>query len=154
MFVVEINWDAVAAISQVIATFVTAIAILVSLRIANLSITSKAKIIIGRAGRFSDKNHFVFLNVGHNKIILKAHGLFLSKSIWPKDKNALLVISKTDRVVIESALDYTFEISDEEISSRLKNLCGCKSGEEVKLILFFLDTKNKRFEKKFRFKVL
>lgn len=151
---VIINWDAVAAISQIIATIVTAIAILVSLRIANLSITSKAKILIGRAGRFSDKNHFVFLNVGHNKIILKAHGLFVSKSIWPRDKNAVLAISNTERLEIESALDYTFKISDEEISSKLINLCGCKSGEEVKLILFFMDTKNNRFEKKFRFKVL
>lgn len=149
----EVNWDAVAAITQIVATLVTVVAIIVSLRIASLPIASKAKIFIGRAGKFTDENHFVFLNVGHSKINLKAYGLFVSKTLLTGFKNAIHVTSKAGPIEINPAEDLVYKISNADISHNLVSFCNCKKGQKVKLILFFMDSKNKRFEKRFNFKI-
>lgn len=149
----EINWEAVTGVTQVLATIATFAAIFASLRIANYPITSKAKIIVGRSGRFSDTNNFVFLNIGHCKIIVKAHGIFVSKSFLPNLRNSTVVFSVGEKIELNPAEDFVYKLTDDEINKSLLTLHDCNSGQKVWLTVFFLDSKNKRFEKTFRYKI-
>ena len=148
-----INWEAVTGVTQILTTISTFVAIIVSLRIAKYPIISKGKIIIGRSGRFSDTNSFVFLNTGHSKVIIKAHGLFVSKSILPNTKNSFVVVTYGEKIELNPAEEYVFKITDNEINERLVSLHDCKREDKVWLTVFFLDSKNKRFEKTIRYKI-
>lgn len=147
----SINWEAVNAISNILMTIATFIAILTSLYFSRLSFLSKGKTFYEiDHDKVFKKYKFIIVNHGYVKIRIISFRLIIDNIGW-KHKH-IAVINEKLGIDLDSAQHYIKVIKKEEINTFLIKH-GKLPGDRIKLRYVFMDSRNKFHTKTLNFEV-
>jgi hypothetical protein len=148
----SINWDGISAISNIIVVFFTFITILITIWLTFRNTTPKGRVMTVPA----DKNiNFHFINNGVVNITLMAGIISTNKVIKKGHPKREIIKTIVIQKTISPTENYHWKLDNKELSKRLLEIKdNLNVGDEINLVIHFLDSFRKKRRESFKFKIV
>ncbi|URV79470.1 hypothetical protein M5C89_20915 [Bacillus velezensis] len=147
----NVNWDAISALSNFAVAIVTLITVFITLYFSWNNIRTKYKIVLNKVGNLQGNGFYRIrlINKGLVPIHILHKGILIRKFRWKKrDKQVVYHKNLEDGVKLDISDRENIIIRGKILNNKLQEL-DYNSGDNVKLIAFFIDPSNKMYSKKF-----